>query len=425
VISLRVGLLSIACWAVGCQAALAQAMFNVVDVSPPNSLVTTGVGINNSHQVVGLYFGSSGAGLAGTSFRWDPAGGVSYLTYPGPYAVSVVGINDRGQFVARYGGDNVYRSAPNATVITAAQNLGTLPPAPPNPFIYAVSGPFSSAVPAGINVSGQITGTSQASVYTYSPSPYPPTLNVYHQRAFRTTANGRLDDPGTDLGTLVASDTAVSYGYGINASGQVVGVSTDSTGKLTAFRTSATGRVSDPGTNLGGGPGSVAYAINDQGQVTGGAGIPGGGGHAFRTTATGLISDPGADLGTLGGLNSTGVGINSLGIVIGRADSASATNRPFLFDVQMWDLNDLIAPTPGLVLTKVTAISDDNWIVGEGTINGVRHALVLVPTPEFAARVALMPVPEPGTLSLLGLIAVSGWAIRRRTRSPRVSATAP
>src|SRR2546422_508927 len=86
----------------------------------------------------------------------------------------------------------------------------------------------SNSVGYGINASGQVTGNSYLS----------PGDSAQH--AFRTTATGRVSDPGTDLGTLGGSD---SYGVGINASGQVTGYSSITNNNANhAFRTTPTGR---------------------------------------------------------------------------------------------------------------------------------------------------------------------------------------
>src|SRR5207253_2012318 len=76
-----------------------------------------------------------------------------------------------------------------------------------------------------------------------------------------------------DLGTLGGT---FSVGNGINASGQVTGLAYTNT-SFHAFRTTATGTLSDPGADLGtlGGTRSVGHGINDSGQVTGGSSPPG------------------------------------------------------------------------------------------------------------------------------------------------------
>jgi probable HAF family extracellular repeat protein len=224
--------------------------------------------------------------------------------------------------------------------------------------------------------------------------------------AFRTTATGLVSDPGTDLGSLGGSAT---FAYGINDSGQVTGYSYLAGDTVThAFRTTATGLVSDPGADLGtlGGLGSDGRAINASGQVTGSSSIAGNSAdHAFRTTATGFISDPGTDLGTLPGFtNSIGLGINALGVVVGQASNGDTINtaHAFVYDTQMRDLNDLIPAGSGWLLIGASGINDLGQITGFGMINGQRHAYVLT------------PVPEPSALALAGCAVAGGWLVRRR-----------
>src|SRR5436309_14456905 len=80
----------------------------------------------------------------------------------------------------------------------------------------------------------------------------------------------------TDLGVFISPSNA-SHGNGINAAGQVAGSSNiGGAGQLRAFRTTATGGLSDPAADLGVLPlpvgfwtDSVGLAINSSGQVTG------------------------------------------------------------------------------------------------------------------------------------------------------------
>jgi probable HAF family extracellular repeat protein len=173
--------------------------------------------------------------------------------------------------------------------------------------------------------------------------------------------------------------------------------------------------VSDPGADLGtlGGTNSDGRAINAAGQVTGQSQTAGNSAyHAFRTTATGLISNPGTDLGTLPGFtNSIGVGINALGVVVGTSYPANGDNfssRAFIDDTQMRDLNDLIPAGSGWLLLGASGINDLGQITGGGTINGQTHAFLLT------------PVPEPSALALAGCAAAGGWIVRRR-RTGRVN----
>jgi hypothetical protein len=57
----------------------------------------------------------------------------------------------------------------------------------------------------------------------------------------------------------------------------------------------------------------------------------------------------------------------------------------------MRDLNNLIDPSLDWELVSANAINDNGWITGHGRINNQQHAFLLV------------PIPEPGTISLIVL----------------------
>jgi probable HAF family extracellular repeat protein len=129
----------------------------------------------------------------------------------------------------------------------------------------------------------------------------------------------------TDLGSL-GGDT---FANAINGSGQIAGSAFSTTdGAYRAFRTTPGGSV-NAAAALGvfpasGGLDSVAYGINASGQTVGYA-YTGTSNHAFRTTAGGGI-DAAADLGTLGGDNSYANGINTSGQVVGYSDTTPDLN---------------------------------------------------------------------------------------------------
>jgi probable HAF family extracellular repeat protein len=117
------------------------------------------------------------------------------------------------------------------------------------------------------------------------------------------------------------------------------------------------------------------------------------------------------DLGTLGGTDSSGYGINVNGQVTGFAHtSGNAAQHAFLYDPSsgMVDLNALVDPLSGWVLSEGRAINDSGQITGYGSIDGVDHAFLLT------------PVPEPSTFVLIvsGLLSV-GMLIGRQRRSRR------
>ncbi len=133
-----------------------------------------------------------------------------------------------------------------------------------------------------------------------------------------------------DLGTLGGN---ASNGFGINASGQVVGCSDKASGSpaaycsasALAFETKPNSAI-NPANSAIGSFGSQANGINTSGQAAGFFTLVIGGSqytHAFRTEANQPINQSTDDLGTLGGgpyLNSAATAVNSSGQVVGYSD---------------------------------------------------------------------------------------------------------
>lgn len=293
------------------------------------------------------------------------------------------------------------------------------------------------------------------------------------QHAFLYTAGGvggPADNPQMrDLGTLSGVGTDFSLGFGVNALGQVVGVSVNSGGEDHAFRTGPNLNINGATDDLGtlGGINSSATSINAAGQVVGNAALNLDVTHAFRTAPNASITAA-SDLGTLGGINSNALGINASGQVVGQSDLASAdpnavSRHAFvwtqgattgaagnmqmtdlgslggdstangindagsivgfsfladgtMFDAflyrnnQMVDLNSLIDPASGWVLQNATAINNNGQIAGYGLFNGQTRAFLLNAAPEPSAPCVLAI-----GLGALGLLA----ARKRRISSAR------
>jgi probable HAF family extracellular repeat protein len=257
------------------------------------------------------------------------------------------------------------------------------------------------------------------------------------------------------LGTLGGTN---SYGYGINASGHVVGVSDTSDGSQHGFMTGMNGELIDIGP-VNGGSSSSANAINGVGAVTGYAEIDAAGDYRAYIYASGnmdilgtlggnyaqgyAINDAGmvagysflagdvishaflyasgilVDIGSLGGYDSYATGINAAGSVVGVSNLANPNGgyHAFLYSGGVLkDLNDLIDPALGLTLTYAADINDKGQIAARGCqANGQCSDLLLSLADTGGGDPDPNPVPEPEAISagIAGLL-LSRLLLRRR-----------
>ncbi len=176
-------------------------------------------------------------------------------------------------------------------------------------------------------------------------------------------------------GLAGASGSATTAAYGINDHGRIVGLATSSNGFNHAFRSTANGSLEDLGTL--GGDESWAYAINNSNQVVGSASFVSGDTHAFRfDDRTGLI-----DLGTLGGYQSTAFAVDRAGNAVGAADTVALGQHAALWPAAggVLDLNERIPVTSGWTLTEARGVNDHGQIVGQGLFHGQPQAFLLTP----------------------------------------------
>jgi probable HAF family extracellular repeat protein len=170
-----------------------------------------------------------------------------------------------------------------------------------------------------------------------------------------------------DLGTLGGGTSAA---VGINGRGQVVGYSLTTANEEHAFLWDHRHGLQDLGIPVAN---PRPTAINDSGQVVGEFGSLV---RAFLWDAQGGLRD----LGTLHGLESSALGINEAGQVVGWSNLPGAfkTRHAFLYGGgTLDDLNDFLPPDSGWTLNEARAINGAGQVVGYGSIHGQTHAFLL------------------------------------------------
>ena len=282
----------------------------------------------------------------------------------------------------------------------------------------------------GLNASGQVTGESSTTGDAAT-----------HAFLWKPTTPGGASGTMYNLLTLGGTN---SYGYGINATGQVTGAS-DTTGDSTTHAflwkpstpngtsgtmhdlgslggtesdggaINASGQVSGSSLTTGdaayhaflwkpstpngtsgtmhdlltlGGTESFGGTINANGQVAGFSYTTGDAAyHAYLWTPTTPNGTSGTmqDLTTLGGLNSYSYNVGAGGQVVGASEVEITSDHTHAFlytsGSGMVDLNTLIDPLSGWELLDAADINDAGQITGQGLIGGQYHAYLLTPVP--------------------------------------------
>ena len=336
--------------------AFGQIQYTVTDLG---ALQTTGYsracGINNLGEVVG----TASVGAYEHGFLYT-GGKMVDLGSPNSDG-DATGINDLGQVVGVSGS--------YAYIYTCGHrsNLGLL-----------AGCNFSCAT--SINNSGQVVGFSQDD-----------SLNMY---AF--SSDGKL---------MTALTMLPGYGdskaTGINNHGVIVGDAMGPYDKRYVFIYDGGGMsVLD---TLPGYEYNYANAINDVGQVVGSA-FSGTHSHAFLYCEGSMT-----DLGTLPGCtDSYAMDINEHGQIVGYSYSSSGASIAFLYSHGViTDLDSMLPLSSRWTLTTAFGINDSGEIVATGYNSAVSSR---------AHAVLLTPIPEPSTLVLLGIGAITllTYAWRRK-----------
>jgi probable HAF family extracellular repeat protein len=314
--------------------------YTIQDLGLPG-LDSTALALNSDGVAVG--FSSSDMGLS-TAYRQMPGAGPEALPDVGAGNTAASGINDAGQ-VAMYGttssGFHAFRLDAGASTPT---NLDPT---------------TATALANGIDAGGRVVGYAL--------------LNSAFQAV-------RWNGSGTEV---IAAGAGFSAAFGTSENGDVVVGSSGSD----AFRwTTSAGYAALPS------PGAVmavARSANNAGDVVG-----------YTHNGAALVGAlwPAAGGGPLGldGFEQ-GFDINAHGQVVGYGQSA-AGERALLWQAGVTvDLNSLLEPGSGWVLTRAHAVNDAGQIVGEGIVGGLRRGFLLTPpalsdtTPPIISGVTTTP----------------------------------
>ena len=332
--------LALAALAVALPLSVGAQTYVITDLGTLGTNAAFATGVNASGQVAGYSMGGTNAAQA---WRYTAGVGLVDLGSFGGADSRALGINDAAQ-VTGYSTDT--NGAAHGFVFSggALTDIGGFADG-------------AEVFPQHINRAGQVAGFSSV------------TNNEF---PFLFTAPNTFSNLGT-IATATLPATAAAYG--VNDFGRVVGLGTGSNGLNRAFRSTANGTLDELGTLDG--DESWAYAINNANQIVGAANAITTDTHAFLfSDSTGMT-----DLGTLGGYNSTAFALDSAGNVVGTAEIANRNLHAsvWLSGGSARDLNDLIPVNAGWVLTEARGVNDAGQIVGNGLLNGQPRAFLLTP----------------------------------------------
>lgn len=335
--------------------ATAQTRYSVIDLGTLGGPQSFARDVNERRQVTGNASVEAGSNFPLQTFRWQDGSIVNLGTLPGAANDFSRGfaINDAGTIVGESGNGPSFAFRTDNGALTQLPSLN----------------PDGTGVANDINDDEQIVGASS---------------NTEVVRPFLIAG-----DTIYDLGTLEGSEFSSGRAFGINAKGQIVGVSGRSTdfslpSQATLWRPRRT-----PGEfilfNLGSlGDGNLfseAAAISDRGIVVGRSTVPESG---SRERAVKWRKGRITDLGDLGFNNSRATDVNNAGQIVGFASTfqnfPSFGGAAFLWEYGViTDLNTLIPADTGWELLAAQAINDNADIVGFGRLNGETRAFLLVP----------------------------------------------
>lgn len=311
----------------------AAAQYNLTDLGTLGGPSSAGFSINNFGRITGIAWG---ADYAANGFLWN-AGMTAIPPLAGDLQCHGFDINNA------------------ALVVATSYDLGELTPhglAWQNGTVTSL-GNFA---PRGVSDANEIVGFLSINDVSYG----------WVDHAARWS-DGVLFDLGTMGGHF-------SYAADVSTDGRIVGRSMLSGDTSMHAFLWLGGVFHDLGTL--GGVNSQAYAINDAGDVVGCSTTAAGADRAFLyTTDAGGNVLTRTDLGHLGNGTSYAHGLNMSRQVVG-----TSSNKAFVWDGTMHDLNTMIAPNPDWKLESAWSINSGGQIVGMGTYRGFPHAFLLTPS---------------------------------------------
>ena len=319
------------------------AAFTVTNLGTFAGVVPFVTGINASGAVSGWAQTPTGD----RALRYTDSGGWALI--PGLESTTsyALGINDHGDVVGyavlANGSVRAFRYTDGGSVEFVAPLAG---------------GTYSEGY--GISNTGEITGFGDTAVKTL---------------AFRQS-------PGMLAQAIDAFGGVFSAGCGVNETGQVAGIGMTSDGFQHGFRANLDGTIAEIAGLNGPSSANSACAIDANGAVTGQAEAANGAQHAFLFNSGSPV-----DLDSFGSSNSAGTAIAN-GVVVGTYTLAdNQSTHAFRYDVTTGtiDLNTLVTPASGWVLTSATAVNAKGVMAGQGTLNGAAAAWKLSPPSDTTA----------------------------------------
>jgi probable HAF family extracellular repeat protein len=365
--------------------------YQVVAIEPPAGYERSlGRGVNRLGEVVGRFYNidpDTGDAKDRQAFVWDSVKGARLLpTLQGES--SAWAINQPGQASgSSFNAAGQERAALWNTSTNELTDLGTL-----TNTTTGASGPTSTSY--GMDNLGRVVGYADIpnDVGDFTP---------FH--AFLYDSQSGMHDLGTLTTAYARWANGFSIAYTVNTNGEVVGTAYDDYGYFGPFIYDAANGMQaltrDPNYVTGE---WYAVVINDSGLI---------GGHVIAATNQSipfywpnrsadpvrLTMPPGFPCGEIYGTNSAGVMVG----IMWNSDQPDATEHGFIFDVAngVRDLNALLDPASGWLLTYARDINDSGQIVGLGqSTNGQRRALLLTPVT-LSVPPAATPVSPSGTIS--------------------------